>query len=105
MDEMISSTPRGLLITRFSGIQMIDHSSLLCTGLTRDGLWLIEKGKISKAVRNMRFTESPLFVLNNVKQLGTPAPIFSVQRNEPLSAIVPPVKADDFSFTSMVDAV
>ena len=83
----------------------------MSTGFTRDGLWLIENGKITKAVKNFRFTESPLFVLNSVEQLGAPAPVFRPVKNPyeleaPLTpAIVPPVKARDFSFTSTIDAI
>lgn len=111
IDEMISSTQRGLLVTRFSDIRGLDGGSLLSTGLTRDGLWLIEHGKITKAVKNFRFTESPLFVLNSVDQLGEPVPVFrpvrsAYERDIPLTpAIVPPLKARDFSFTSTIDAI
>ena len=109
-EEMIQSTKRGLLVTRFSNIGMLDETSLLCTGLTRDGLWLIENGKITKPVKNFRFTESPLFVLNNLEQLGEPVPVFRPTplqggRGELTPAIVPALKARDFSFTSLVDAV
>jgi predicted Zn-dependent protease len=101
IEEMISTTKRGLLVTRFSHTRILDYNSLLMGGLTRDGLWLIENGKISKSVKNMRFTESPLFVFNQVEQLGVPVPVFSPG----IPAIVPPVKARDFSFTAMIDAV
>jgi predicted Zn-dependent protease len=69
--------------------------------MTRDGLWLIENGKISHPVGNLRFTESPLFVFNQVDQLGAPMPVFAPG----VPAIVPPVKVRDFSFTSLVDAI
>jgi predicted Zn-dependent protease len=101
VDEMIRTTKRGLLVTRLWGTQVLDKNSLLATGLTRDGLWLIENGKISKAVKNFRFTESPLFVLNSLEQLGEPTPVFSPG----VPVIVPALKARDFSFTSLVDAV
>jgi predicted Zn-dependent protease len=110
IDEMIQSTKRGLLVTRFSDIRGLEPNSLLATGVTRDGLWLIENGKISKAVKNLRFTESPLFVLNSLEQLGTPVPTFRPVE-DPFSpigltpAIVPPLKARDFSFTSLIDAI
>jgi predicted Zn-dependent protease len=111
IDEMIKTTRRGLLVTRLSDIRTLNLVSLLSTGLTRDGLWLIENGKISKAVKNLRFTESPLFVLNSVEQLGVPVPVFRpvknpYERDEPLTpAIVPPIKSRDFSFTSTIDAI
>ena len=111
IEEMIATTQRGLLVTRFSNSRVLDGTSLLATGLTRDGLWLIERGKITKAVKNFRFTESPLFVLNAIEQLGVPVPVFRPVKNpyegfEPLTpAIVPPLKARDFSFTSTIDAI
>jgi predicted Zn-dependent protease len=110
IDEMIATTKRGLLVTRFSNLAVLDGRSVLATGLTRDGLWLIENGKISKAVNNMRITESPLFVLNQVRQLGVPVPVFRIGKYKygyagPWSAIVPPIKADDFSFTATIDAI
>ncbi len=109
VQEMIESTERGLVVTRFSGLNMVDGNSLLFTGFTRDGLWLVENGKITKAVHNMRFTESPMFVLNSIEQLGVPLPLFSpVEDPDNLGvspAIVPPMKVNDFSFTALVDAV
>jgi predicted Zn-dependent protease len=98
---MIQTTKRGLLVTRFSGVQQLDARSVLCAGYTRDGLWLIENGKISKAVKNFRFTESPLFVFNQVEQLGVPQRIFHPEA----PIVVPPAKVRDFSFTSLADAV
>ncbi|HEU4642613.1 MAG TPA: metallopeptidase TldD-related protein [Gemmatimonadaceae bacterium] len=111
IEEMIATTQRGLLVTRFSNSRLLDEKSVLSTGLTRDGLWLIEHGKITKAVKNFRFTESPLFVLNSIEQLGVPVPVFRPVKNPyeqgaPLTpAIVPPLKARDFSFTSTIDAI
>lgn len=110
MEEMIRSTRRGLLVTRFSNFPRhpLDANSLLTTGLTRDGLWLIENGEITRAVKNFRFTESPLFLLNNIEQLGEPVPVFRPTKTENgalTPAIVPPIKARDFSFTSLADVV
>ena len=101
IEEMIATTKRGLLVTRFWGLDEVDQQSMLCTGLTRDGLWLIEDGKISHPVMNLRFTESPLVAFNQVEQLGVPVPVFSPE----IPAVVPPVKVRDFSFTAVVDAV
>jgi predicted Zn-dependent protease len=108
VEEMIRTTRRGLLVTRLSNLRTLDRGSLLATGLTRDGLWLVENGKITKAVKNFRFTESPLFMLNSIEQLGVPAPVFRPTRHEGgklTPAIVPPIKARDFSFTSTIDAI
>jgi hypothetical protein len=101
IEEMIATTKRGLLVTRFSNMDMINDKSCLVSGYTRDGLWLVENGKISKAVKNFRFTESPLFVFNQVEQLGVPQRIFHPEA----PIVVPPAKVRDFSFTSLADAV
>jgi predicted Zn-dependent protease len=105
IEEMIATTKRGLLVTRFSDdIETLDLNSLLMTGITRDGLLLIENGTITKAVHNFRFTGSPLFVLNQVELLGKPMPVYTGS-DIPAPAFVPPIKANDFSFTALVDAI
>ena len=70
LDDMIASTPRGMLVTRLWYLREVDPRTMLYTGLTRDGTFLIENGKISKAIQNFRFNESPLFMLNNLEMLG-----------------------------------
>lgn len=111
-EEMIASTKRGLLVTRVTPPKVVDGQSLLSTGLTRDGLWLIENGKITKSVRNFRWTESPLFICNNVEQLGVAVPVFkpgagraSRDQNALTSIVVPSMKVNDFSFTSTIEAI
>lgn len=106
--EMIATTKRGVLVTRFDRMRTLDRRSLLSTGYTRDGLWFIENGKVTHPIKNLVFTESPLFVLNKVEQLGVPQRIYhpgvSVGAN-PAPIVVPPLKVSDFSFTSLTDAV
>ncbi len=106
-EEMIATTKRGLLVTRFSNLGSLGSAGL--AGFTRDGLWLIENGKISKAVKNFRILESPLFVLNQVEQLGSPERVFRPNTNpyqfSIVPTMVPTLKVRDFSFTHMVDAV
>lgn len=99
--EMITGTRRGLLVSRFSGMSLLDPVSLLSTGHTRDGLWLIENGKVTRPVKNFRFTDSPLLMLNSVEALGEPVAVF--HPDGPM--IVPPIKASSFNFTRLVDAV
>jgi len=101
IDEMIATTRRGVLVTRFSDVRVIDEPSALLSGYTRDGLWLVENGKVTKPVKNFRFVESPFFVFNNVEQLGMPQRAFRPH----VPAVVPPAKVRDFSFTSMSDAI
>jgi predicted Zn-dependent protease len=101
IDEMIADTRRGILVTRFNNLQILDLSSMLLQGNTRDGLWLIEKGKITKAIKNFRVTESPLFVLNSLQALGVPQRVY----RPAAPAVCPPIMAQDFSFTGLMDAV
>ena len=72
MEELIAGTERGVLVTRFWYVRPLDPQSLLITGLTRDGLFLIEKGKVTRPVRNMRWNESPIVAFNNLDAM-TPA--------------------------------
>jgi predicted Zn-dependent protease len=107
--EMIATTKRGLLVSRFDQIMELDLTSQLYRGYTRDGLWLIENGKISHPCINLAFTESVLFALNKVEQLGVPQRVFhpnvALKHGIPQPVIVPPLKISDFSFTALADAV
>ena len=109
--DMIATTKRGLLVTRFDQVETVPlgGKSLLCRGYTRDGLWLIENGKISKAIRNLLFTESLLAALNRVEQLGVPQRVFHPRGSnwweEPQPMIMPPMKIRDFSFTALTSAI
>ena len=106
IDEMIASTQRGLLVTRFWYLRPVDQRTILFTGLTRDGTFLIENGKVTKAVKNLRFNDSPVFMLNNIEALGTPVRVSASEDGGPGQAIiVPPLKVKDFNFTSLSDAV
>jgi predicted Zn-dependent protease len=99
VDDMIKSMKRGLLITRFWYVRLVDARTLVITGLTRDGLWWIENGQIKNPVRNLRFNQSVLAMLApaNVEAIGRP------QRNAPY--MVPPLKLGAFTFTSISDAI
>ncbi|MGH7504181.1 MAG: TldD/PmbA family protein [Longimicrobiales bacterium] len=106
IEDMIASTERGLLVTRFWYIRGVDPRTILFTGLSRDGTFLIENGRISHAVKNLRWNESPIFMLNNIEMMGRPVRISPSESSSLASAvIVPPVKARDFNFTSISDAV
>ncbi len=102
VEQLIAGTDRGLLITHFFYIRSVNPQTVELTGLTRDGVWLIEKGKILHPVNNFRFNESPVNLLKNVEALG---------RAEPTAGgfagpmVVPALRARDFSFTSKSDAV
>lgn len=110
--EMIASTERGLLVTRFDSLELLGGINLLMRGCTRDGLWLIERGKIAKPVMNMMFVDSPFFALNKVDALGVPQRVFRPAQpwlmSDPVGlagVIVPPLKIKDFSFTALSDAI
>src|SRR5437762_641504 len=103
VDDMIKSTPRGVLVTRLWYLREVDPRTILYTGLTRDGTFLIENGKISKAVKNFRFNDSPLFMLNNLEAIGRPVRLAGTEAGG--AVVVPPIKVKDFNFTSLSDAV
>lgn len=106
LDDLIRSTQRGLLVTRFWYLRPVDARTILYTGLTRDGTFLIENGKITKPVKNLRFNDSPVFMLNNLEAMGVPERVSASEGGEPGQAImVPPIKVRDFNFTSLSDAV
>jgi len=95
LDDLIASVDYGLLVTRFWYIRSVDPMQLLLTGMTRDGLFLIEKGEITGGVRNFRFNESPLRMLRNTQALGV-AEVTNVYTR----SIVPPMLVREFAFTS-----
>jgi len=103
LEEMIKSTERGILVNRLWYIRSVDPQSLLLTGLTRDGTFYIENGKIKFPVKNFRFNESPVIMLNNVEALGKPERAISVESYR--SYMIPTMKIRDFTFSSLSDAV
>lgn len=106
LDDLIRSTQRGLLVTRFWYLRPVDQRTILYTGLTRDGTFLIENGKITKPVKNLRFNDSPIFMLNNLEAMGVPERVSASEGGDPGQAImVPPIKVRDFNFTSLSDAI
>ncbi len=102
LDHLIASVSRGLLVTRFWYIRTVNPRTEQATGLTRDGLFLIENGKLASAAMNFRFNESPVRLLQNVKKIGRPVRASSFEGG---TMIAPPLVADNFTFTSISDAV
>ncbi|HET8547110.1 MAG TPA: metallopeptidase TldD-related protein [Bryobacteraceae bacterium] len=102
VDNLIAATKRGLLVTRFWYIRPVNPRTGQQTGLTRDGLFLIENGKVTQPVVNMRFNESAFRLLQNVKQLGRPV---RCRGGEGSGMIAPAMRASDFNFTSISDAI
>ena len=101
--DMIKSTERGILVTRFWYIRGVDPRSILYTGLTRDGTFLIENGKIARSIKNFRFNDSPLFMLNNLEGVG--AAVRTAGGEGGPGVAMPPIKVRDFNFSSPSDAV
>jgi predicted Zn-dependent protease len=106
IEEMIKSTRRGLLVTFFWYIRPVDTLTLLNTGMTRDGLFLIENGEIAGPVQNFRWNMSPLVGFANISAIGTPVPIHTGEAYDgPGTALVPPIRIEDFYMTSVSPAV
>ena len=101
--ELIANTKKGVLVTRTWYIRMVDPQSVLLTGLTRDGTFYIENGKIKHPIKNFRFNESPVTMLNNIDEIGKPVAIAGDESQ--FSLMIPPMKVRDFNFTSLSDAV
>ena len=102
LGDLIESVERGLLVTRFFYVRPVNMQTGQMTGLTRDGLFLIEKGKITTPVVNFRWNESRWRMLQNTVGLGKPQ---RVRGMEGSGMITPPLVVKDFPFTSVSDAV
>jgi PmbA protein len=98
VDEMIASTERGVLVTRLWYIREVDPYSKILTGMTRDGTFLVESGKVAGGVRNFRFNQSLLEMLANVEMLG---PAERSAGEEAFEMVVPPMKVRDFHFSEV----
>jgi predicted Zn-dependent protease len=98
VDELVAGTRRGILVTRFWYIRFLDQRTVMVTGLTRDGTFLIENGKITRPLKNFRWNESPLFMLNKIEELGRAERVEAGQ-------VVPALRVRDWNFTSLSDAV
>jgi len=98
LPEMIATTERGLLVTRLWYIREVDPYEKIMTGMTRDGLFLVEKGKVGPAVRNFRFNQSILEMLRNVELLG---PSHRATAEESFEMVVPPMKIANFQLSEV----
>jgi predicted Zn-dependent protease len=97
-EELIAGCARGILVTHFFYIRALDPRTVLQTGLTRDGTFLIENGKITRALKNFRWNESPLLMLNRLEDIGRPEPTEA-------GRLMPALRVRDFNFASLSDAV
>jgi predicted Zn-dependent protease len=97
LEDLIKDTRKGVLVTRTWYIRTVDPQTLLYTGLTRDGTFFIENGRLKHPIKNFRFNESPIIMLNNLETLGQ-----QVRIN---GNLIPYMKIRDFTFSSLSDAV
>jgi len=97
-DEMIRTTERGVLVTRLWYIREVDPYEKILTGMTRDGTFLIENGKIAGGIRNFRFNQSIIEMLSNVEMLG---PAVRAAGEESFEMVVPPMKVRGFHFSEV----
>jgi len=115
VEEMIASCKEGIYVNRFSDVHLLDLHSGMTTGVTRDGCFLVKDGKLTKAVKNFRFLESPFFFLNKIVALGVPTrAAFGYTPPTPGHGgfvwprppiIAPPMMVEDFNFSALADFV
>ncbi len=98
IDQMVANTERGVLITRLWYIREVDPYEKILTGMTRDGTFLIEGGKVQGGTRNFRFNESLVHMLSNVEEMGEPV---RASGEESFDMVVPPMKVREFNFTEV----
>ena len=95
---MIASTERGILVTRLWYIREVDPYEKIMTGMTRDGTFLVEDGSIVRGLRNFRFNQSLIEMLNNVEAMS---PAERASGEESFDMVVPAMKVGDFNFTEV----
>ena len=98
VDQMVASTERGVLVTRLWYIREVDPYEKILTGMTRDGTFYVENGKIRYGILNFRFNESLLHMLSNVEQMGKPV---RASGEESFDMVAPAMKVKDFNFTEV----
>jgi len=98
LDEMIASTDRGILVTRLWYIREVDPYKKILTGMTRDGTFLVEGGKVACGIRNFRFNQSLIEMLKHVEALG---PAARTAGEEAFEMVVPPMKVSEFHFSEV----
>lgn len=104
LKDLIESTDYGVLVTRLWYIRSVDPRQILLTGLTRDGVFLIENGQVTKSLKNFRFNESPINVLNNIVDMSENQKMVGSETGS-AKIVVPDLKVKDFNFSSISDAV
>jgi predicted Zn-dependent protease len=98
VEQMIASTERGILVTRLWYIREVEPFEKMLTGMTRDGTFYVENGKVQGGVRNFRFNESLIHMLSNVEAMSKPVRSCG---EESFDMVVPAMKVRDFNFTEV----
>jgi PmbA protein len=98
VEQMVASTERGVLVTRLWYIREVDPYEKILTGMTRDGTFHVEDGKVRHGILNFRFNESLIHMLSNVEAMGTPV---RASGEESFDMVAPPMKVKDFNFTEV----
>jgi predicted Zn-dependent protease len=102
LDDMIANTERGLLLTCLWYIREVDPQTLLLTGLTRDGVYLVESGRVRGAVNNFRFNESPVDLLGRISELGRTEPTLPREWSDYfMRTAMPPIRVPDFNMSTV----
>ena len=96
--DMIAGTERGVLVTRLWYIREVDPYEKILTGMTRDGTFYVENGKVQNGILNFRFNESLVHMLANVEEMGQPV---RASGEESFDMVVPPMKVREFNFTEV----
>ena len=98
LEQLIASTERGVLVTRLWYIREVDPYEKIMTGMTRDGTFLIENGRVTRGLRNFRFNQGIIELLNNVEALS---PSVRASGEEAFDMVVPAMKVRGFNFTEV----
>jgi predicted Zn-dependent protease len=105
LEDMVASTRRGLLLTCLWYIREVDPQTLLLTGLTRDGVYLVENGEVVGEVNNFRFNESPVAMLGRLAEIGTCVPALPREWSDYFTRVaMPPARVEDFNMSSVSQA-
>jgi predicted Zn-dependent protease len=105
LDGMIAGTRRGLVVTCLWYVREVDPQTLLLTGLTRDGVYLVENGEVTGAVNNFRFNESPVGLLGRLAEVGGTVPALPREWGDYFTrSAMPPARFEDFNMSSVSQA-
>jgi len=105
LTEMVSSTERGLLLTCLWYVRMVEPKTLTLTGLTRDGVYLVENGEVVSAVNNFRFNESPVELLRRTTEVGRTEHTLPREFNSQFTRVaMPTLRVEGFNMSSVSEA-